>query len=162
MYLYTGCIFAAMFGSLETIFLDYGYSGLFIASFLASTILPFGSEGLVVLLIYEKFNVWAVVLVASLGNFLGACTSYYIGWKGRGFVKRYLKIDPEDIEKAEKYFAKYGSYLLLFTWLPVIGDGFTVVGGLLRLKFWIFSVYVFTGKFMRYLVVAYFAGVIFI
>ncbi|MCE8423635.1 MAG: DedA family protein [Candidatus Methanoperedens sp.] len=148
-----------MFGSLEAIVINYGYFGLFLASFFASTILPFGSEGLVLLLIYEKFNFWVVVLVASSGNFLGACTSYYIGWKGRNFVEKYLKIDPKDIEKADKYFSRYGSFLLLFTWLPLIGDVFTVVGGLLRLKFWIFSVFVFTGKFLRYLAVAYLAGV---
>lgn len=146
-----------MFESLEPVLLNYGYSGLFLASFLASTILPFGSEGLVMLLIYQKFNLWAVVLVASFGNFLGACTSYYIGWKGRSFMEKYLWIDPKDIDKAEKYFARYGYFLLLFTWFPFIGDAFTVVGGILRLKFGLFSVLVFTGKFFRYLAVAYFA-----
>lgn len=150
-----------MFGSLEGILLNYGYIGLFLASFLASTILPFGSEGILILLIYKKFNVPALVLIASAGNFLGACTSYYIGFKGRGLVEKYLGINPDDIEKAENFFTRYGSFVLLFTWLPIIGDAFTVVGGLLRLKFWIFSVLVFTGKFLRYLAVAYFTVVVF-
>ena len=150
-----------MFGSLEGILINYGYIGLFLASFLASTILPFGSEGILILLIYKKLNIPALVLIASVGNFLGACTSYYIGLKGRSFVEKYLRFDPMDIEKAEKFFTRYGSFVLLFTWLPIIGDAFTVVGGLLRLKFWIFSVLVFTGKFLRYLAVAYFTVVVF-
>lgn len=150
-----------MLESLQDVLLNYGYLGLFIASFLASTIFPFGSEGILVLLVYEKFNIPALVLVASAGNYLGACTSYYIGLKGRSIVERYLRIDSRDIEKAERYFSKYGMYLLLFTWLPFIGDAFTVAGGLLRLRFWMFSVLVFTGKFLRYLAVAYLAAAVF-
>ena len=91
-----------MFGSFEGILLNYGYIGLFLASFLASTILPFGSEGILILLIYKKFNIPALVLIASVGNFLGACTSYYIGFKGRGLVEKYLRFNPDEIEKAEK------------------------------------------------------------
>jgi len=150
-----------MLESVEAVLLNYGYSGLFLASFLASTILPFGSEGILVYLISQGFDLSAVVIVASVGNFLGACTSYYIGLKGRSFAQRYLGIEPEKIEKSEKYFSKYGSYVLLFTWLPLIGDAFTVVSGLLRLKFWLFSVLVFTGKFLRYLAVAYLAAAVF-
>lgn len=150
-----------MLESLQAVLLNYGYIGLFLASFLASTIFPFGSEGILVYLVYEKFNIPTLVLVASAGNYFGACTSYYIGLKGRGIVERYLRIDSRDIEKAEKYFSKYGMYILLFTWLPFIGDAFTVAGGLLRLRFWLFSVLVFTGKFLRYLAVAYLAAAVF-
>jgi len=149
-----------MFGSLEGILLTYGYPGLFIASFLASTILPFGSESIIVLLVSQGFNCMAVVLVASFGNFFGACTSYYIGFMGRGYVEKYLRIEKNDMERTEKYFSKYGSYILLFTWVPFIGDVITVAGGLLRIKFSIFAIFVFTGKFLRYLAVAYLAGVI--
>ncbi|MFZ3060869.1 MAG: YqaA family protein [Candidatus Methanoperedens sp.] len=150
-----------MLESLQTILLNYGYLGLFLASFLASTIVPFGSEGILVFLVYEKFNIPALVLVASAGNYFGACTSYYIGLKGRSFAEKYLSIDPGNLEKAEKYFSKYGAIVLLFTWLPFIGDAFTVFGGLLRFKFWIFSILVFTGKFLRYLALAYLAAAVF-
>ncbi len=139
-------------------FLSYGY--LFIASFLASTIIPFSSEGIMLLLISKKYNILAVVIVATVGNFLGSCTSYYIGLKGRSYIERYLRIHPKDIRKAEKYFSKYGSFVLLFTWLPFIGDVFTVTSGLLRLRFTTFSVLVFTGKFIRYLILAYLANVV--
>ena len=110
-----------MLESLQTILLNYGYIGLFLASFLASTILPFGSEGILVFLVYEKFNIPALVLVASIGNYFGACTTYYMGLKGRGFAEKYLSIDPGNLEKAEKIFSKYGVAVLLFTWLPGLG-----------------------------------------
>lgn len=74
-------------------------------------------------------------------------------------MEKYLRIDRHDLETAEKYFSKYGSYVLLFTWVPLIGDAITVTGGLMKLKFRIFAVLVFIGKFLRYLAVAYAAGV---
>jgi membrane protein YqaA with SNARE-associated domain len=149
-----------MLESLEGILLNYGYPGLFIASFLASTILPFGSEGIVVLLVSRGFNAMTVVMVASTGNFFGACTSYYLGFMGRGYIEKYLTIEQSELKKAEKYFSTYGSYVLLFTWAPLIGDAITVTGGLLKLEFTKFAILVFVGKFLRYLAVAYVAGVI--
>ena len=75
-------------------------------------------------------------------------------------MEKYLRSEQRDLDKAEKYFSKYGSYVLLFTWVPLIGDAITVTGGLLRLKFTTFAVLVFVGKFLRYLAVAYLAGVV--
>ena len=149
-----------MFESSEGLLLNYGYIGLFLASLLASTILPFGSEGILIYLVQKGFNIPALVLVASAGNFLGACTSYYIGFKGRILVEKYLKFNPAELDKAERFFTRYGYYVLLFTWLPFIGDAITVAGGLLRLDFRIFLLFVFTGKFLRYLAVAYFTTVV--
>jgi membrane protein YqaA with SNARE-associated domain len=50
--------------------------------------------------------------------------------------------------------------VLLFTWVPLIGDAITVTGGLLKLEFTKFAILVFVGKFLRYLAVAYLAGII--
>ncbi len=144
-----------MFESIESVLIEYGYEGLFIASFMASTILPFGSEGILILLVQRNFDIISIVLVASTGNFLGACTSYYIGLKGRKPMARYLRLKERQADPAEKIFSRYGSLALLFTWLPVIGDAITVAGGLLRLDFRIFSVFVFSGKFLRYIAVAF-------
>jgi membrane protein YqaA with SNARE-associated domain len=135
---------------------SYGYISLFITSFLASTVLPLGSEGLVALLVLKKFDMLTVVVVASIGNYLGACTSYYIGVEGRKIViQKYLKISDDQMQMSEKMFARYGAYALLFTWLPLIGDALTVVSGALKYRFYLFTLFVFTGKFLRYFVVAY-------
>lgn len=50
---------------LGSFIVNYGYLNLFVLSFLASTVLPFGSEALVVALIYQGFNPFAVVMVAT-------------------------------------------------------------------------------------------------
>ena len=140
----------------DTILLPYGYPGLFLASFLASTILPLGSEAFVILLITKNFNIYYVILVASVGNFLGACTSYYIGFAGRMHViEKYFGVSESQLERAEKWFTKYGSWSLLFTWLPVVGDALPIMAGIMELKIVMFSILVFIGKFLRYAALAY-------
>ena len=141
---------------LDSIPLTYGYPGLFLASFLASTVVPTLSEPFVILLINKNFNIYSVVLVASVGNFLGACTSYYIGFAGRmHIIQKYFRVSDAHLEKAEARFKKYGYWLLLFTWLPFVGDALPVMAGIMKLRFTIFSILVFIGKFLRYAVLAY-------
>lgn len=129
---------------------------LVVTSFLASTIVPLGSEGLVALMVLNKFDFMAVILVASIGNYLGACTSYFIGIEGRNIlVTKYLKIGEREIQRSEQIFTKYGAYALLFTWLPGIGDALTIMSGIFKYRFDLFTLFVFTGKFLRYFAIAY-------
>lgn len=136
------------------------YCSLFFTSFLASTIIPLGSEGVVVYMITKGHNIVSVVVIASIGNYLGACTTYILGYIGRQkALEKYLKINQVEFARAEKLFTKYGSPVLLFTWLPIVGDALAAIGGIFKLNFLLFSIYVFTGKFIRYLAVAYFVGI---
>ncbi|RXA20831.1 DedA family protein [Methanosarcina sp. MSH10X1] len=144
-----------MLEALTSFLADYGYLNLFVLSFLASTVLPLGSEALIIALIYQGFNPYSVVMVATLGNFLGSCTTYYLGLKGRPVLEKYLSPSPEQLEKSERLFNRYGVYTLLFTWVPGIGDVITMAAGLMQLPFRYFSVLVFLGKFGRYFAVAY-------
>ena len=148
---------------LDSIIATHGYLGLFLASFLASTIFPLGSEVVVVLLISKGFNLPYVVLVASVGNYLGACTSYYIGMEGRMHViEKRFKVTESHLRHAKRWVDKYGVWTLLFTWLPVVGDALPIVAGIMKIRFWEFSVFVFTGKLVRYAAVAYlvYAGMV--
>ncbi|MBP1910339.1 YqaA family protein [Methanolobus bombayensis] len=108
------------------------------------------------MLISEGFNVLPVIMVASIGNYMGACTTYYVGLKGRkDIIERFFSISDEQLKKTDRLFARYGSFMLLFTWVPVIGDAITATGGILKLDFRIFSFFVFTGKAARYTALAY-------
>jgi membrane protein YqaA with SNARE-associated domain len=143
---------------LETIPL---YVSLFFTSFLASTIFPFGSEALVVYLITQGHSIEIVVVIASIGNYLGALTTYLLGWLGREkYLEKYLQMKQSELKRGEQIFEKYGAPILLFTWVPLVGDALTAIGGIFKLNFVVFSIYVFIGKFIRYLAVAYFAGLI--
>ncbi|TNF50681.1 MAG: DedA family protein [Deltaproteobacteria bacterium] len=140
---------------MEQWLLEYGYPALFLLSFLASTLVPLGSEWLLGVLLLNGFDPTITVLVATLGNSCGALTTYAIGlWGGPYLTQRFLRISPESQGRAEHHFNRYGSWALLFSWLPVIGDPLCLVGGVLRTGFWRFVLLVSAGKFVRYLVVA--------
>jgi membrane protein YqaA with SNARE-associated domain len=135
---------------------NYGYPALFLLSFLAATLFPIGSEWLLVAMLVQRHDPLMVVCVATAGNYLGACTSYAAGlYGGRFITERLLRISDRERLRAEQLFAKYGSWSLFFTWLPIIGDPLCLVGGLLKIRFVKFSILVATGKLGRYAVVTW-------
>ncbi|MDT8443868.1 MAG: YqaA family protein [Desulfuromonadales bacterium] len=135
--------------------LEYGYPALFLLSLLASTLVPLGSEWLLAALLIKGFDPPSVVLVATVGNSCGALLTYAIGlWGGPFLVQRILRISKESQKRAERFFNRYGSWSLLFSWVPVLGDPLCLVAGILRTGFWRFLLLVTTGKLLRYMVVA--------
>jgi membrane protein YqaA with SNARE-associated domain len=128
---------------------------LFLLSFLAATLLPIGSEWLLVALIIKGQAPETSVLIATLGNYLGACTTYAIGFWGAEFLtEKVLKINQPAQKRAQTIYKRFGLWSLLFSWLPLIGDPLCLVGGVLRLPFGRFSLLVFSGKLARYALVA--------
>lgn len=140
---------------MEAFLLHHGLVALFAVSFLAATILPLGSEWLLVTLLLQAHPPAPVVAVATLGNFLGACTTYAIGLWGSTFIlEKILRIDKNQRQQATRLYQKYGSWTILLSWLPVIGDPLCLVGGSLRLNFFLFSLLAFSGKLARYAALA--------
>lgn len=136
--------------------MGHGLPALFLLSFLASTLVPIGSEWLLVVLLLQGTDPAAAVTTATVGNWLGAVTTWAIGvWGGPYLIRRVLRVSPANEAQAERFYNRYGSWSLLLSWLPVIGDPLCLVGGLLRVGFLRFSLLVFTGKLARYAVVAW-------
>jgi membrane protein YqaA with SNARE-associated domain len=128
---------------------------LFLLSFLAATVLPIGSEWLLVVMILQGFSLVDVVLTASFGNFLGACTTYLIGIWGSDFlIRTVLRISDQQLNRAKTMYGTYGKWSLLLSWLPVIGDPLCLLAGIFRVGFGRFALLVFVGKFSRYAAVA--------
>lgn len=133
---------------------SHAYLTLFLLSFLASTIVPVGSEWLLAALVVGGYDPASCVAVATAGNTLGACTTYGIGLYGGPFlIGRILRIGDEARQSAERFYARYGSWSLLLSWLPIVGDPLCLVGGILRVRFGRFSILVFLGKLARYIIV---------
>jgi membrane protein YqaA with SNARE-associated domain len=130
--------------------LDYFF--VFIVSFLSATILPLGSEGL--LLYYANdatLSVFSLWFWASLGNTLGGFSNWLLGlYLVRFQHKKWFPVKVKTRQKAERFFNRYGFWSLLFTWLPVVGDGIALVSGVLRTPIWYFLPLVFIGKAARY------------
>ena len=128
---------------------------LFVLSFLAASILPIGSEWLLIVMVLQGFPLHNIVITATLGNFLGGCTTYLIGiWGSDFFIRTILRITDTQLVHTKKLYGKYGTWSLLLSWLPVIGDPLCLVAGLFRISFIRFSVLVFVGKFFRYAILA--------
>ncbi|NQY24349.1 MAG: DedA family protein [Campylobacteraceae bacterium] len=131
------------------------YFTLAFVAFLSATLLPMGSEALLLYDVKEGHNVYLLILVASFGNILGSCLNYYLGLKGEVYLeeKKYLK--KESILKYKKFFDKYGAYSLLLAWLPIIGDPLTFVAGVLKYDFKVFLAAVSLAKALRYILLVY-------
>jgi len=131
-----------------------GYAALFVSAFLAATILPFSSEALLLAMATSaKFDALSLLLQASVGNILGSVVNWTLGrfclkWRDR----RWFPAKPAQLEAASGWFNRYGVWVLLLAWVPIIGDPLTVVAGLLRVRFWLFLMLVAVGKVARYAV----------
>ena len=137
-------------------FAELGCFGLFLASFLAATILPLSSEVVLTLLLLTGLNPTALVTVATAGNVLGALLNYAIGLRGGTLLlKKVFKIPQDTLERSQRTFKKYGVYSLLFAWVPVIGDPLTMVAGTLKVNISLFLLLVTAGKLIRYIIITY-------
>lgn len=133
-----------------------GYPALFTLSFLASTLVPVGSEWLLVLLLVKGYEPATVVLTATVGNTLGACTTWLMGRYGSDWLMaRLFRINDRQRQRAEAWYQRYGILSLLFSWLPVVGDPLCLVGGLLKIRFPVFFLLAGIGKLLRYAAVAW-------
>lgn len=131
------------------------YLVLFLSAFISATLIPFGSEALLIYDIKEGYNVYILVLVATIGNSLGSIVNYFLGLKGEEFLVRKNLLKEKSIEKTKYYFNKYGSICILFSWLPIIGDPITFIAGVLKFNLKLFIILVFIAKFLRYAFLAF-------
>lgn len=100
----------------------FGYFGIFLLMTIESSFIPFPSEVVVPPAAYlaaqGKMSISLVILFAVLGSLAGALINYYLAmWLGRPLIfalvqKKWAKmflLNKAKVEKAERYFLKYGS-----------------------------------------------------
>ncbi|MEA3353149.1 MAG: YqaA family protein [Campylobacterota bacterium] len=129
------------------------YLIMFITAFASATLLPIGSEAVLLYNIEQNHNMYLLFFFAVIGNTLGGYVNYFIGLRGEEYVVQKALIKEKKIASYKNYFDKYGAVTLLFSWLPIIGDGFTLMAGVLKYNLTKFFIYLFISKFLRYLLV---------
>ena len=145
-----------------TEFIELGYVGLFIASFLAATVVPFSSEVVFSALVFGGLDAWKCVFVATAGNWLGGMTSYYVGRLGKlEWIEKYFRIKKEKLDRFTEKMHKYGDWFAFFSFLPGVGDVIAVAAGYFRCRWWIVAVSMLAGKFVRYVFWMYVNGMLF-
>ncbi|AYJ79185.1 hypothetical protein AN286_03155 [Aliarcobacter cryaerophilus ATCC 43158] len=127
------------------------YLILFISAFASATLIPLGSEALLIYNIKEGLNIYTLLFVATFGNVLGSCLNYYLGLNGVDYLVDKKLVKQKYIDSSKKYFDRFGAFSLLFAWLPIIGDPITFIAGVLRYDFRKFIVLVIISKLSRYL-----------
>jgi membrane protein YqaA with SNARE-associated domain len=135
-----------------------GAAMLFIGSFLASTLLPGGSEAMLLFAVQQQpqaqTQYW---LLASLGNTLGGLSSWLLGvWLARRFPAKGL--DKPRQRQALEHISNYGSPALLLSWLPVIGDPLCLVAGWVGIRLLPATLFIGLGKCLRYAALLWLAG----
>lgn len=129
---------------------------LFFSAFISSTLFPGGSEAVLIYLASKaEHPIFLLIILATLGNVLGAMTSWGIG---RLISIRFSaeKLSKPSQQKAVERLKKYGSPILLLSWLPIIGDPLCVAAGWLRIHWLPSLLFISVGKFLRYIVLIYF------
>lgn len=132
------------------------YASLFGAAFLAATLLPAQSEILLsALLISGRYSPVVLLLVATCGNVIGSVANWALGRFLSGYRDPpWFPVSPSAAANAQRWYDRWGHWSLLLSWVPVIGDPLTFVGGLLRTKLHWFLLIVTIAKGGRYLVLA--------
>jgi membrane protein YqaA with SNARE-associated domain len=124
---------------------------LFLSALISSTLLPGGSEVLLLYKLHAGGDPLALVLTATVGNVLGSLITYGMGRLGNEALhRRWLRMSEKDVARAERWFDRFGQPALLFAWLPVVGDPLCLVAGLLRSQLAWFLILVSIGKLGRY------------
>lgn len=130
------------------------YLGLFFAAFGAASILPMQSEAVLVAMLLSGSYVTATLLcVATLGNVLGSVLNWVLGRSIERFRHhRWFPVSEHKLDKAQRFYLRYGRWSLLLSWVPIIGDPLTVIAGVMREPLWRFVLIVTLAKGARYLV----------
>jgi len=131
------------------------YGGLFLSAFGAATILPIQSEIVFVGMQAAEFSPWMLVLVAGIGNTLGAVVNWFLGrWIERFRDRPWFPAGGKALDRAQRWYQRYGKWSLLMSWAPFIGDPLTIVAGLMREPLPVFVILVTIAKFGRYIFLA--------
>ena len=135
----------------------YGYIGLFIAAFLAATVLPFSAELVFSGLLYnDPSNVWLYIVAATLGNWLGGMACYFLGRLGKTeWITRYLHVPADKVERWQHKIQGKAALATFFSFLPIVGDFIAIAAGYLRANIWLTTASIFIGKFLRFVLWTY-------
>ena len=124
---------------------DLSLWGLFISSLLSATLLPGGSELVLVgVLKLHPELFWPALAVGTLGNTLGGMITFGMG---------YLLPQTRQLKYIEKM-RHYGTPALLLAWMPILGDALCLTAGWLKLNLWYAALFMAAGKFIRYYLIA--------
>jgi membrane protein DedA with SNARE-associated domain len=144
--------------AITTMIAEYGYPAVFAAAFIEVMFPPIPSEVIFPLVGFTAQsgglglgNAIGMAATGALGSTAGAIVIYFVSMKvGRAAIVRFgkrVRVCEREIEKAERWFAKYGS-LAVFTgrMVPGVREIISIPAGIGRMNFVKFVAYTFAGS----------------
>ncbi len=131
------------------------YISLFFIAFLSGSLLPLGSEGVLIYDIKLGYNLYWLLTFATIGNVLGSVLNYFLGLKGEEYLLNRGYLNYSTYIKAKDRFDKLGSFALLLSAVPIIGDPLTFIAGALKYNFKYFLILVTISKASRYIFISF-------
>lgn len=132
---------------------NLGLLGLFIGTFLAATIFPFSSDALYIAVLLSTKNSVGCLVFGTLGNWFGSVTTYELGrlakWE---WIERHFKVNESTLLKQKRLIDKYGVWIALVSWIPIVGDVIALSLGFYKSPAVWTVILLLVGKFTRFLV----------
>lgn len=138
------------------ILMQYGYTGMFIAAFIAGSVFPFSSEAVMAGLQLAGLEPLSLLIWGTAGNVAGSMFNYWIGTFGRlEWIEKYLHVKKEKVEKTKQWMEEKGAWMGVLCFLPILGSVIAVTMGFMRANPLVSFIAIFVGKLIRYAVLVY-------
>jgi len=135
---------------------NLGLLGLFLGCILAATVFPFSSDALYIAVLLATKMPFECLVVGTLGNWLGGITTYFLGrlakWE---WLEKTFKVKEETLFKQKSRIDKYGVWLALLSWVPIVGDIFSLALGFYKSPAVPVILLLLVGKLARFAVWTY-------
>jgi membrane protein YqaA with SNARE-associated domain len=143
---------SAFFALLES----WGYWGLLVAAFIAGSVFPFSSEAVLTALQLAGLDPVRLFVAATVGNTAGSMFNYWIGTLGRmEWIEKYLHVSRQKVENTARWMKRYGAWIGVLCFLPIIGSVIAVTLGFTRANPWLSFLTITIGKAARYALIIF-------
>lgn len=153
-----------IFAALVAFIASTGYAGVLILMAIQSACIPLPSEIIMPVagyaLAHGQMQLILLATIGSIGANLGSIPAYWVGAKGgRPMIEhygRYILLSGHDLDRADRFFVKYGSIAVLIgRLLPIVRTFIALPAGIAKMNQVRFHIYTFIGSWPWCYVLAY-------
>lgn len=145
--------------SFFTLLESWGYVGMLIAAFIAGSVFPFSSEVVLTALQLAGLDPVRLFIAATVGNTAGSMFNYGIGTLGKmEWIEKYLRVERSKVERTARWMERYGAWIGVFSFLPILGSVIAVTLGFARANPWLSLLTITIGKAARYSLLIFFVS----
>ncbi|MBO4802831.1 MAG: DedA family protein [Bacteroidaceae bacterium] len=130
---------------------SWGYWGMLVASFIAGSVFPFSSEAVLTALQLAGLEPVQLFIAATVGNVAGSMFNYGVGTLGKmEWIEHYLHVERKKIDRTARWMERYGAWIGILCFLPILGSVIAVTLGFMRANPWLSLFTITLGKAARY------------